>query len=62
MKRLKCFKANDIRGHLVDGLNEEIVYRIGRATGFSLKAKTIVVGGYVRESSEIFKIVFANGL
>lgn len=31
MNKLTCFKAYDIRGRLGDELNEEIVYRIGRA-------------------------------
>ncbi|MGB5445205.1 MAG: phosphomannomutase CpsG [Psychromonas sp.] len=62
MKGLNCFKTNDIRGRLGDELNEDIAYRIGRATGLFLKAKTIVVGGDVRETSESLKIALANGL
>ena len=33
MKKLTCFKAYDIRGQLGTELTEDIVYRIGRATG-----------------------------
>ena len=32
MNDLACFKAYDIRGRLGSELNEDIAYRIGRAT------------------------------
>lgn len=46
-----AFKAYDIRGKVPDELNEELVYRIGRAYVELLKAKQIVVGRDVRLSS-----------
>ncbi|MDP2179977.1 phosphomannomutase CpsG [Methylicorpusculum sp.] len=62
MKNLTCFKAYDIRGRLGDELNEDIAYRIGRASGEYLQAKTMVVGGDVRLTSESLKIAIAEGL
>jgi len=47
MEKLTCFKAYDIRGRLGEELNEDIVWRIGRAYGEFLKPKTIVLGGDV---------------
>ena len=48
---LTCFKAYDIRGKLGEELNEDIVYRIGRAYAVFLRPKTVVVGGDVRLTS-----------
>jgi phosphomannomutase len=76
MSTLTCFKAYDIRGKLGAELNEDIAYRIGRAYGEELKkppsptlspqggqgAKTVVVGGDVRLTSEALKLALANGL
>ncbi len=62
MEKLRCFKAYDIRGQLGSELNEEIAYRIGRATGQFLAAKTMAVGGDIRLSSESLKQAVANGL
>jgi len=62
MSELTCFKAYDIRGRLGDELNEDIVYRIGRAYGQYLGAKNIVVGGDVRLTSESLKQALSNGL
>ena len=39
---LICFKAYDVRGKLGEELNEDIAYRIGRATAQSQKAKTVL--------------------
>ena len=61
-KKLTCFKAYDIRGRLGEELNEDIVYRIGRAFGQFLNAKRIVVGGDMRETSAGLKAALANGL
>jgi phosphomannomutase len=61
-QKLTCFKAYDIRGRLGDELNEEIAYRIGRAFGQFLNAKTIVVGGDMRETSASLKTALAKGL
>lgn len=59
---LTCFKAYDIRGKLGDELNEEIVYRIGRAYAEFLRPKTIVVGGDMRLTSKSLKQALSNGL
>lgn len=59
---LTCFKAYDIRGKLGEELNEEIVYRIGRAYARFLKPKTIVLGGDMRLTSEALKQALARGL
>ena len=48
---LACFKAYDVRGKLGEEINEEIAYRIGRATAQSQKAKTIAVGFDARATS-----------
>ncbi len=50
-KNLICFKAYDVRGKLGEELNEEIVYRIGRATAQSQNAKTVVLGFDARATS-----------
>ncbi len=62
MSVLTCFKAYDIRGKLGDELNEDIVYRIGRAYGEFLKPKTMVVGGDVRLTSDALKMALTEGL
>lgn len=59
---LTCFKAYDIRGKLGEELNEDIVYRIGRAYAQFLQPKTIVVGGDVRLTSKTLKTALSNGL
>ncbi len=62
MQKLTCFKAYDIRGQLGTELNEDIAYRIGRACGQHLQAKTMAVGGDVRLTSESLKAALADGL
>lgn len=62
MASLTCFKAYDIRGKLGSELNTDIAYRIGRACGQLLSARTMVVGGDVRLTSEELKRALANGL
>ena len=59
---LTCFKAYDIRGKLGEELNEDIAYRIGRATAVYLKPKSIVLGADVRHTSHGLKMALANGL
>lgn len=59
---LTCFKAYDIRGKLGEELNEDIVYRIGRAYAQFIKPKTVVVGGDVRLTSKALKTALSNGL
>jgi phosphomannomutase len=60
--QLNCFKAYDIRGKLVEQLDESAAYRIGRAFAEYLGAKTVVVGGDVRLTSEPLKLALAAGL
>ncbi len=62
MKALTCFKAYDIRGELGEDLNTDIAYRIGRAYAEFLQAKTVVVGGDVRLTSEELKQALSEGL
>jgi phosphomannomutase len=59
---LTCFKAYDIRGKLGEELNEDIVYRIGRAYAQFLQPKSVVVGGDVRLTSKTLKNALSNGL
>ncbi|MBP2847227.1 phosphomannomutase CpsG [Dickeya oryzae] len=59
---LACFKAYDIRGRLGDELNTDIAYRIGRAFGQYLNARTVAVGGDIRLSSEELKLALSDGL
>jgi phosphomannomutase len=60
--QLSCFKAYDIRGKLVEQLDESVAYRIGRAFAEYLSAKTVVVGGDVRLTSEPLKLALAAGI
>src|SRR5664279_108039 len=62
MTTLSCFKAYDIRGRIPDELNEEIVYRIGRAYAEFLKPSKVVIGRDVRLSSDAFSSSLARGL
>src|SRR5476649_884779 len=62
MQELTCFKAYDIRGELGPELNEDIASRIGRAYGEYLKPKAVVVGGDVRQTSDVLKLPVVNGL
>lgn len=62
MSKLTCFKAYDIRGQLGEELNDDIAYRIGRAFSEHTSAKTVVVGGDVRLTSESLKAALSNGL
>lgn len=62
VEALNCFKAYDIRGKLGDELNEEIAYRIGFAYAKHQHARTVVVGGDIRHSSEKLKKALAKGL
>jgi phosphomannomutase len=59
---ITCFKAYDIRGRVPDQLNEEIAYRIGRATAMYLKPQTMVVGHDIRLSSPSLCDALSQGL
>ena len=61
-KTLTCFKAYDVRGKLGEELNEEIAYRIGRATAQSLNANTIVLGFDARATSPNLARSLARGI
>ncbi|TDF42096.1 phosphomannomutase CpsG [Alteromonadaceae bacterium M269] len=60
--QISCFKAYDIRGKLVEQLDENVAYRIGRAFAEYLSAKRVVVGGDVRLTSEPLKLALSAGL
>ncbi|MBN7821405.1 phosphomannomutase CpsG [Bowmanella yangjiangensis] len=60
--QLSCFKAYDIRGKLGEQLDEAIAYRIGRAFAEHLQAKSVVVGGDARLTSEPLKLALSAGL
>lgn len=57
-----CFKAYDIRGRLPDELNDDIVYRIGRAYAQYVQPQRVVVGRDVRLSSDALSQALINGL
>lgn len=60
-KTITCFKAYDIRGKLIEQLDENIAFRIGKALVETLAAKTIVVGSDVRITSAPLKLALAAG-
>ena len=59
---LTCFKAYDIRGEIDVNIDEDMAYRIGRATAQHLKAKTVVIGFDARETSPAFAATAARGV
>ena len=61
-KNLSCFKAYDIRGKLGDELDEDIAYRVGRATAQSLNSKTVAVGFDARPTSPDLAGAVAKGI
>ncbi|ANG63663.1 phosphomannomutase [Marinobacterium aestuarii] len=62
MTKLTCFKAYDIRGRLGDELNDDVVYRIGRAFAQQFAPRSVVVGGDIRETSDALKMALSRGL
>ena len=62
MDKITCFKAYDVRGRIPDQLNEEVVYRIGRAYAAFLQPKTVVVGEDIRLSSAQLRSALVEGL
>ena len=62
MRKITCFKAYDIRGRLIEQLDEDVAYRIGRAYAEYLNANEVVIGGDVRLTSEPLKLALAAGL
>ena len=61
-KSLNCFKVYDIRGKIGEELNEEIAYRIGRATTQILDAKSVVVGFDARATSPMLADSLTRGI
>jgi len=59
---ITCFKAYDIRGKVPSQLNEDVAYRVGRATAEYLQAKSIVVGHDVRLTSGTLSDALVDGL
>jgi len=59
---ITCFKAYDIRGKVPSQLNEDVAYRVGRATVDYLEAKTVVVGHDVRLTSESLSDALVRGI
>ena len=51
-----------MRGQLGDEFNEEIAYRIGRATAQTLRAKTVVLGFDARETSSSLAQAVSKGI
>jgi phosphomannomutase len=54
MENLTCFKAYDIRGQIGVNIDENVAYRIGRATAQHFAARSVVVGFDARETSPCF--------
>ncbi len=62
MNQLHCFNTSDIRGKIPEQLNEDIAWRIGRATAEWLKPETMVLGADCRLSSPAIKQAVIDGL
>lgn len=62
MDKLSCFKAYDIRGKVPEELNEELVYKIGRAFAEELNATSVAVGYDIRLESEGLAAALKKGL
>lgn len=62
MQTITCFKAYDVRGRLLEQINEQVAFSIGVATAKVLKAKSIVLGSDVRHTSLPLKLALAAGL
>lgn len=59
---MKAFKAYDIRGVWGTDLNSDLVYKIGYFLPEVLKAKKILIGRDVRNSSDEMHRAFCNGM
>lgn len=62
VKTLTCFKAYDVRGKLGEELNEDIAYRIGRATAQLLRVDTVALGFDARATSPDLAQAVARGI
>lgn len=61
-ERLTCFKAYDIRGEIGVNIDEDVVYRVGRAVAQHFSARKVVVGYDARETSPAFATEVARGI
>ena len=59
---LSCFKAYDIRGRISDQLNDDIIYRIGRAYAQYLEPVMVVIGYDIRPDSCRFSEILTRSL
>ncbi len=62
MIELSCFKAYDIRGEINVNIDQDIVYRIGRAVAQHFAARSVVVGYDARETSPSFADAITKGV
>ena len=62
MPELTCFKAYDIRGEIGVNIDQDIVYRIGRAVAQHFNAKSVVIGFDARGTSPAFAAAAAQGV
>lgn len=62
MTRIHCFKAYDVRGRVPEELNEDVVYRIGRAYAAFLQPRRVAVGRDIRLSSSALTEVLTSSL
>lgn len=58
----KFFHAYDIRGLIVDGLDENFYYVLGKSLVKFLKAKTLIVGYDIRPESKLFSDSLIKGI
>jgi phosphomannomutase/phosphoglucomutase len=59
---MRCFKAYDVRGRVPEELNEDVAYRIGRATADVLGEGPVVLGRDIRLTSKALHDALASGL
>ena len=52
MDKIAGFKAYDIRGKVPSELNNDLAYKIGKAFGKFVNAKSVVIGYDIRPSSK----------
>ena len=62
MTTITCFKAYDVRGRVPEELNEDVVYRIGRAYAAFLQPRRVAVGRDIRLSSRTLTEVLIRSL
>ena len=61
MTQITCFKAYDVRGRVPEELNEDVVYRIGRAYAAFLQPRRVAVGRDMRlSSSELTEVLIRS--